>query len=392
MVTKLLSMFQKKKLTDLSNLPFMFWFGSGARLDLNEIEVAFKGWAFTCINKRSTALTSLNWYAGSRQADQTTKELPNEHWLNQLLNEPNPYMTFTEMLDFTVKWLDATGNMFWLKYMNGSQILGLLPIIPTTVNLEYSNNLLTGYSINGKFYSKDEVIHFKHLVPSLNPDSIILGTSLVKIAMDSIVSNSELNQYLNVFFKNEGLPPLIAYLDDVELSEEQKATFKDSWQSRLPNNQLAAMIDKRISIEPLNVGGANQGTASIIPQLDDINKKNISTVFGVPPGLLTGEQQNRSVSETNLRSFMLDTINPLAKKISETISKSLGDSNLIVTCDYYMDSNKEFELSALQYGLTSGVITANEYRSFLGYAPMNDITQLESTETTELNIKKKVRI
>ena len=89
---------------------------------------------------------------------------------------------------------------------------------------------------------------------------------------------------------------------------------------------------------------------------------------------------------------MLDTINPLAKKISETISNNLGDKTLVVTCDYYMDSNKDFELTALQFGLNSGVITANEYRSFLGYPPMNEIPIIEEPETTELSVKKKVRI
>jgi hypothetical protein len=91
---------------------------------------------------------------------------------------------------------------------------------------------------------------------------------------------------------------------------------------------------------------------------------------------------------------MLRTINPLAKRIAQTITNALNDMNLIVTTDYYLDQNREFELTALQFGLTSGVITPNEYRSFLGYEPLATIDTVETNDVNDIDksVKKKVKI
>lgn len=392
MVTKLTNLFKKKSI-NYSN-PIMFWSGYSSKLDLKEIEVAFKDWTFACIKRRATSLASMNWYAATKKSDGTNAPLPNNHWLSMLIEKPNPYMTFTEMIEFSQMWIDVTGNMYWQVYRDGKTILGLMPLIAINTKHEFdTNNMIVGYTIDGKFYEKDNIIHFKNLQPSYDANSLITGKSLVTAAIDSITSNKEVNEYLKAFFLNEGLPPLIAYLDDLDLSEEQKEIFKASWQQRIPNNPLTAMIDKRVEIKPLDAGGANNNTASIIPSLDAINKENIAAIFGIPKGLITGDEQNRSVSETNERNFMLRTVNPLAKRIMQTITNSLNDANLIVACDLYLDQNREFELTALQFGLTSGVITPNEYRSFLGYEPLANI-EIDNNieENIELRVKKKVKI
>jgi HK97 family phage portal protein len=393
MVTKITNLFKKKSVN--LGTPFMFWGGYSSRLDLNEIDVAFKDWTFACIKRRSTSLASLNWYGATKKQDGTNAPLDKNHWLSMLLEKPNPYMTFSEMIEFTQMWVDVTGNMFWRVYKEGSTILGMMPLI--VINSKYeldSNNMIIGYTIDGKFYEKNDIIHFKNLQPSLNNESLLTGKSLVTAAIDSITSNKEVNEYLKSFFMNEGLPPLIAYLDDMELTDEQKEIFKSSWENRIKHNPIAAMVDKRMNIQPLNTGGATQNTANIIPALDAINKENIAAIFGIPKGLITGDEQNRSVSETNERNFMLRTINPLAKRISQTITNALNDMNLIVTTDYYLDQNREFELTALQFGLTSGVITPNEYRSFLGYEPLGQINVVETNDVNDIDksIKKKVKI
>ena len=98
MVTKITNLFKKKSVN--LGTPFMFWGGYSSRLDLNEIDVAFKDWTFACIKRRSTSLASLNWYGATKKADGTNAPLDKNHWLSMLLEKPNPYMTFSEMIEF----------------------------------------------------------------------------------------------------------------------------------------------------------------------------------------------------------------------------------------------------------------------------------------------------
>lgn len=390
MVNKLTQLFNKK---NFGTLPFMYLFGGSPRVDDQAIALAFKDWTFACINKRAEAIAGLDWYAMKEGFDGTAEELPNDHWLNMAWKKPNNSMSMSEMLSLTVMWLDATGNMFWKKLYNESktQLIGFIPLTPMNIKLEVQNNQLVGYNIYGNYYDKSEIIHFKHLRPSLDTNNLILGQSLVEVAMDSITSNSEMNKFLKTYFQNEGLPPLIAYLDaDLEFTTEQKEIIKSEWKNRLPNNQITVMVDNRMKIEPLNTANifSNSGiTASI----DMINKQNIASIFGIPQGLITGDMQNRATSETNFSTFMTNTINPLAKKLLSTINNSITNKdNAVITVELFHDSNREFELSAMQFGLLQGAFDVNDYRQFLGYEPIELPTVTNEPEIKR--IKKKTII
>lgn len=388
MVNKILNVFKKK---NYSSLPFVDMFGGSTKVNFEALGLAFSDWAYACISKRAEAVASMNWYAGKKLNDGTIEPVGEDNWLSQIIAEPNGYMSWNDLLSITVQWLDFNGNMFWYKLYNDnrSKLIGFVPLPPVNIRTELQSNVLAGYHINGKYYDKSEILHFKYLRPSIDSNDLMLGKSLIETAMNSISSNAEMNRFLKVYFENEGLPPLIGYIDpDLELTEEQLEQLKTQWRNRLPKNQISMIVDKRLQIVPLNTANVFSNS-NITASIDSINKENIASIMGIPKGLITGDMQNRSTSETNYTTFMTNTINPLAKKLMQVINASIKNiENIQIICDLHNDKNKEYELNALQFGLLQGVITEDEYREFLGYGKKEETTVIP--EITTLSLKKKV--
>ena len=82
--------------------------------NLNEIEVAFKDWTFACIKRRATSLASMNWYGATKKQDGTNAPLDKNHWLSMLLEKPNPYMTFSEMIVSPSYCVDRSGETYYI--------------------------------------------------------------------------------------------------------------------------------------------------------------------------------------------------------------------------------------------------------------------------------------
>lgn len=209
------------------------------------------------------------------------------------------------------------------------------------------------------------------------PEDLYNGKSLVDRVIDLIATNDEMNKYLNTYFKNEGLPPVIAHISKDMMAQYNDPAkveeLRDRWNARNPNNPLAGvLIDTEI--KPIQTTGIASGSQSIIPELDKGIKQTISAIFGVPMGLITGEQSNRATAEVNERHFYKATIEPLAFEMQDKFNKYFNNiyPDIKISFEAFDYSDKQLEVQRYQTFVQSGIMTRNEVRSELGLSPLQE--------------------
>ena len=340
----------------------------------NELDASIRGTVFACLQHRANALsaTKFNTY---KEQNFERSELGADHWAARLLSNPNPYFVRSQIYSYIENWLSINGNAFIWTPTNGYHVpLQMWVLNPTRVRIiKGSDKFIDGYvyqsAQDGNIaIPEKEMIHLARIHPAARPEEIvgmnILGVGLVTAALEYANIDREVSNYLQRLFRNNTVPPLIAeHPDTVDM--ETWVKIRDGWNEALPDFKLRALLHGGMK---LNVPPKGEMTIGYDAVSKD-TRSQIAQVFGVPPGMLTGEFQNKATAEVQFSIFRQNTIDPEALYIAEELTRHFRrfEDDVLIEADPYLLKDVDAELKEEEFQLRWGIKTINDARTERGF-------------------------
>jgi len=343
----------------------------------NELSASLRGTVFACLQHRANALSGIKFDAYKEQ-NWEKEELGRGHWTNELLSNPNPYFTRSQVFGYIENWLSINGNAFIWTPTNGYRVpLQMWVLNPTRMRvIKGENNFIDGYVYQSAqegniAIPEKEIIHLAKLHPAARPEEIIgmniFGVGLVSAALEYANIDREVSAYLARLFANNTVPPLIAkFPERFEQDEWQK--LKSAWNEELPDYKLRALLGGGMQLELPPKGEL----AVSYDAVSRDTRAQISQVFGVPPGMLDGSFQNRATAEVQFAIFRQNTIDPEALYIAEEFTRHFRrwEEDVLIEANPYEYADPDADMRQEEFELKWGIKTINDARGERGYDPI----------------------
>lgn len=379
---------------------------------MSELEASAYGTMYACLQIRCNGLVSSE-FKGYKLQNWDKEEISNSHWVSRLLQNPNPFFTYSQLMTFLEQWLCINGNAFiWTPTLGHDVPLQMWILNPTRMKvIKGGNNFIEGYVYNsikdGQIYiPENEMIHLAKVNPVGLRDEIvgmnIFGTGLISAALQYAAIDNEVGKYLLRLLANNAVPPLIASIPE-DMDADEWSNMRNQWNERLPNYKLNALLTNgmAISLPP---------ESQIAISYDSISKdvrSQISQVFGVPTGMLTGEYQNRATAEVQYAVFRQQTIYPESNYIAEELTRHFQrfEDDIIVESLPYEFVDVEKQIKQEEFEIKYGIATINDIRGRHGYdklpngdvvliaqglQPLQSVLSNANTNTSTDVVKKKI--
>ena len=351
----------------------------GATQTGGELAASLRGTVFACLQHRANALTGVK-FDSYAEKNWEREELGRGHWANELLNNPNPYFTRSQVFSYIENWLSINGNAYIWTPTNGYRVpLQMWVLNPTRMRvIKGENSFIDGYVYQSAqegniAIPEKEIIHLAKIHPAARPEEIIgmniFGVGLVSAALEYAHIDREVSAYLSRLFENNTVPPLVATFPE-RFDQDEWQKLKSAWNEELPDYKLRALLGggMQLQLPP-------KGELSI--SYDSVSKDTrtqIAQVFGVPPGMLDGSFQNRATAEVQFAIFRQNTIDPEALYIAEEFTRHFRrwEENILIEAKPYEYADPDASMRQEEFELKWGLKTINEARADRGYDPIKD--------------------
>lgn len=349
----------------------------GAMQTGNELSASIRGTVFACLQHRANALANLD-FKSYAMRNYSLEENGQHHWTNELLRNPNPYFTRSQTFNYLENWLSINGNAFIWTPTNGYRVpVQMWVLNPTRVRvIKGSNSFVDGYVYQSAqegniAIPEKEMIHLARIHPAARPEEIIgmnmFGVGLVTAALEYANIDKEVSAYLARLFKNNTVPPLIAKFGE-RMDYDEWERLKARWNEELPDYKLRAMLGGGLGLELPPKGEL----AISYDSVSSDTRSQIAQVFGVPPGMLTGEYQNRATAEVQWAIFRQNTIDPEASYIAEEFTRHFQrwEEDVLIEVDRFQYDDPTIDMQREEFELKWGIKTINDSRKERGYDPI----------------------
>jgi|GEM_PF-3429988 len=291
--------------------------------------------------------------------------------LKRLFSNPNPMMSFSELLEATVIFHKIYGESFWLIESSLGQQAGtnaapaeIWTYSPTKFSEITENGMLTGWRYGTNRLSMDQVVHFR----DFNPNNEYRGLSSLK-PLEQVIDIDWLSLcYNKVFFQNDATPGFMLSTDK-SLSEVQRNRLTEWIEKRhkgASNAFKTAVLEA--GLKPVTVGADHQKMQFL--ETRRYNREEVLGVFRVPKALFSiTDDLNYATFMGQKKVFWTDTIMPIMRRIESEINSQFMNKffpGVVIRFDY---SN----VLALQEDLKEKLDMAHKYKD-LGY-PLNMINK-----------------
>ena len=338
-------------------------------------------WVYDCVTLIAEAVAGADYHfeaGGDRLVTNLTEDEPDAEQapsdLVRLLERPNPYASWKDLVMLLVIDYLLIGNAFWYRFKPDDErkpraLYRLMPhylsIIPGR------NRLIDGYEykVPGAEpvkFDADSIIHFRRP----NPHSEFLGAGVIKggariFDMELALTRTQTEYFeqgtrlSGVLESDRGVPN--------NVWKKIKGQFAALY-AGAANSYKVAMLTHGMKFKPI------QGTAAEAEFrfLTGVSRDRILAMFRVPPPLLgvTGGFDRQAVKEAQ-RIFDNKTVRPLADNLQEVISLALTaawDVDFKIDYEYVMPVEDQLAL-AVDVATLPG-IRVHEVRKAAGYDPL----------------------
>ncbi len=343
----------------------------------NELNASLRGTVFACLQHRANALSGIK-FESYKEQNWEKEELGRGHWTNELLSNPNPYFTRSQVFGYIENWLSINGNAFIWTPTNGYRVpLQMWVLNPTRMRvIKGENNFIDGYVYQSAqegniAIPEKEIIHLAKLHPAARPEEIIgmniFGVGLVSAALEYANIDREVSAYLARLFANNTVPPLIAKFPE-RFDQDEWQKLKSAWNEELPDYKLRALLGGGMQLELPPKGEL----AVSYDAVSRDTRAQISQVFGVPPGMLDGSFQNRATAEVQFAIFRQNTIDPEALYIAEEFTRHFRrwEEDVLIEAQPYEYADPDADMRQEEFELKWGIKTINDARGERGYDPI----------------------
>lgn len=351
----------------------------GATQTGGELAASLRGTVFACLQHRANALTGVK-FDSFAEKNWKREELGRGHWTNELLSNPNPYFTRSQVFSYIENWLSINGNAFIWTPTNGYRVpLQMWVLNPTRMRvIKGENNFIDGYVYQSAqegniAIPEKEVIHLAKIHPAARPEEIIgmniFGVGLVSAALEYAHIDREVSAYLARLFENNTVPPLVATFPE-RFDADEWHKLKAAWNEELPDYKLRALLGGGMQLQLPPKGELSIGYEAVSKD----TRAQIAQVFGVPPGMLDGSFQNRATAEVQWAIFRQNTIDPEALYIAEEFTRHFRrwEEDVLIEAQPYTYEDPDLDMRKEEFELKWGLKTINEARADRGYDPIKD--------------------
>jgi HK97 family phage portal protein len=321
-------------------------------------------WA--CVNIIAKAVASLPALVLEKSIPGSEPAL-NHPLFSFLTRAPNPMMTLQQWLQPTMLHLLLYGNAFSYIDRVAGEVIGLWPLLPTRMRVQYSSSqslIYTYFDWRGQQYNYtagDDLIHFRLF--SLDG---YLGLSVLQYQSMALDFQDMSATYALNLYRNGGRPTGVLEYPGA-LVEQQVNKIRASWQAihgGVNNAGQVAVLEN----------GAKYSAITIPPeqlQYIDTQKfsvEQIARIFGVAPHLIgAGVQPTYASVEQQSIEFVRYTLTPYVKALETSI-----DAALLEPPFFYKLNMNAFERSDIR-SRYAAYATARQW----GWMSVNDIRNLE---------------
>lgn len=245
--------------------------------------------------------------------------------LIDLLNEPNPSMTWFDFMEWRAMDEELAGNSYWLMDQKNAlgQPLALYRLCPEYVRIAVSDaGLIIGYVYQPPGfplavpYNADDILHFKRP----HPRSEYYGMGTVEMIQRNLEANLAMGEYVTGFFSDGG--KISGILTTTTLSEVQFERFKEQFYTEFaynPNNLGILVAEQGTNFQPVTAIPEGAGVVA----LARMSKDEILSGFGIPAPLLGGILENSNHKISDSQHILSRRMIPRAVRTSERLSRGL---------------------------------------------------------------------
>lgn len=308
------------------------------------------------------------------------------HPILSLMNRNMPLDQFIQMVSL---WLITTGESYIniVKSDHDNRPLGLVPIPSQNIDPIQGDYLkpITGYKYTENreiYFSEDEIIFIK--LPNLREyfHGMSPGVPLGEI-ID--LHNAAITWNKNVALGG-GVPPIVATAPGI--TQEESNRLKDAWQmqSGAANAHRLKIVSENLTLQRFSDKPQEAEWSEAVQQ----SMRMIVMALGLSSELLN-DAANKTYSnfQEARKALYMEAAIPLGKMIYSAITRALqplyvDNPEIIIDTDKIdaIQEDRALAIDRLTKAVSAGIITANEAREELGYSPIEDADDVNTTTPT----------
>lgn len=351
------------------------------------------GTSYVAIERIARAVSALEVKALQQtgyNADGTPKtaELPRDHWLNILRENPSgmgdaalEYLTFEEVIKQIVRWRKSAGSAFvWTPDGTtdgtGKYPIKIFPLPPGRVEIVGDKNIIDHYVLHSatgqRKLSRREVCYLPVLSTFDDPhESLTRGYAPAEAVDDSIEAEEAMTQFIADFHREGMMPPVIFESSgpDAHEFDPSDTDSPNSW------NAFVARWSERFSgRKKQHIGKIPHGwTAKVVDlitnlrgfsEITDKIGDRIIQAFGIPLSMLKGNAANYATARVDNYIFRIDEVEPEATTIYRVLTRHFRkyEPDVVIQHVPAIDEDPEQARDDETHLFVSGAITPNEIR------------------------------
>lgn len=347
----------------------------------------YSGVAYRCINTIAEAVASQYVPYAYTLDSKGKKQTVAKHPFWDVLNSPNPDMTFYQLFEGSASFVEQFGEFFWYVvpgsktgYANGIKEIYLLRPDKMGIVVDKSTGSVIGYNYsagNGAKkipFTPDEIRHFM----TFNPKNAYRGFSTMEAAAEYIQTEEEVSRFTRNYFRNNAAMSGIISVEG-KVPRESWNKFVRQWRERYQGvdnaGKVALVRDSQVKFTPI-------GSSVSEMQLTDLKQTTVEQIlmmFRIPKGLFGMESDQgmgRASVETLEYIFAKWTIdNKLARFddfIESICKKYYAKMPAMISHNNIIPDDKEYQLAYYNQGADRW-ITRQEIRDRDPELQNNDI-------------------
>ncbi len=335
---------------------------------------------FSCMRLLSESVGLLPMHVYRRGEDRRTRE--QNHWIVDLMDEPNEVMTGAELREVTVLHLAGWGNAYWLKdkTSDGKRVTGLWPLQPNGMKVERDGrNVSYKYTSNQgeETYSADDICHIK----GFGNDGFI-GLSPLGLAREAIGLAVSAEVAAARFYGNGGRPTG-HYTTDQILKQNQREELRKIYGggSAWDSNE-APMLEAGFKYTPISISPED----SQLLESRSFQVAEIARIFRVPLHLLMSQEKGPSWAGSGLEqqnlAYLTYTLAPYLVRIERAVRRRVlprEDRKALYlehSVEGLLRADSKARAEFLSTMVNNGIMDRNEARGKENLAPRDGADKL----------------
>jgi len=300
-----------------------------------------------------------------------------EHPLTRLFRRPNPYMGQAMFWQFVSSYIDIGGNCYIHKVRNVyGQVIELYPYHDGTITPVASGQWVDHYKFEAEGITKeipvDDIIHLRsYYVDPLNP---IKALSPIRLCGINVDNYNELMETLYSYLRNNGVPSgVLSTAPGVFVNPAQTEALRAQFEEQVGRDKRGKplVLEGGMTYAPMGLNVTNLEVGSQFEQYETA----VCGIFRVHPAVAMTVAGLRSSTYSNMQTAFAEyttlTRIPTWNAWEETIEHSFNAEYPMVNVEFDTSNVAALQADkdAVSAQYAAGLITLNEARTMLGFAP-----------------------